>query len=176
MPRIRTLTLAGVLAGATVVGGAGLAGATDPETTGPDAATARQDQTVEVDAVELTTGEPDHVDDGAEAGPVAPVLPAEASDQARDALAAASAFSQSSEASDDGAHDQQAEDATAPEAPATQSDHGQDVSETAHATEPGPDHGPTVAETAQQNGQRPDDAGGPAEHPDDDTPEPAARG
>ncbi|HAS10856.1 MAG TPA: hypothetical protein DCS55_10140 [Acidimicrobiaceae bacterium] len=157
MPRIRTLTAAGVLAGATVLGGAGLAGATTD-----DADVENQDQElVEVsdapETPELSTFESDEA-------PTAPGLPDAAAERAETALAEAPAFTDDAEPtepeeattaeedpieSDDGATDDGAVETSKPD------NHGQRVSEVARSDDPGPgpDHGPTVAAEAKKNGQ-----------------------
>lgn len=159
MPRIRTLTAAGVLAGATVLGGAGLAGATTD-----DADVENQDQElVEVsdsqEAPELSTFESDEA-------PTTPELPDTAAGQAVTALEEAPALAsddaesepedettepttaeEGSLESDDGTTDDGAVETSKPD------NHGQRVSEVARTTDPGPDHGPAVAAEAKKNGQ-----------------------
>lgn len=168
MPRIRTLTVAGVLAGATVLGGAGLAGATSDDTD----IEPRDQELVEVsdsqEAPDLSTFESDEA-------PTAPELPDTAADRAVTALEEVPAFAaddaDSTEPTDetgedtteseigediveeetDGSEDGTTED---DEVETSKPDnHGQRVSEVARTTEPGPDHGPTVAAEAKKNGQ-----------------------
>jgi len=167
MTRIRTITAAGVLAGATVLGGAGLAGATDHDT--QDAP-----EPTEVDLVSEATDEPST---GEADAPVAPTLPDTAAEAAHDALAAAPAFNGAGEeAGDEEAaaeeetteeavieeEDDVAEEAGEGEAEtATPDNHGQRVAEVAQSDDPGPgpEHGPTVADEAKQNGKSGDAPG-----------------
>ena len=93
MPRIRNLTVAGVLAGATVLGGAGLAGATGGAEV-EDPAMAQLQEELQQPTTELSTGEGDETTtdgDTAEA-PTAPSLPDQADPAAARALAEAPAF------------------------------------------------------------------------------------
>lgn len=153
MPRIRHITAAGVLAGATVLGGVGLAGATDTGTDAPD--------TSPVDLLSEATHEPST---GEADTPFAPRLPDQAAPQADAALEAARASSgedlQRQPADEvEGDEDQtdlqdetetEAEDETDAPAP---DNHGQHVSRTAHSTPTGPGHGATVSKVARSNGQ-----------------------
>ncbi|HSP05352.1 MAG TPA: hypothetical protein VLR27_17740 [Acidimicrobiales bacterium] len=158
MPRIRTLTAVGVLAGATVLGGAGLAGAAD--TSEPKDQELIEDSQTQ----QLTTFEGDEEIENEEA-PTAPELPEAAADQARTALAEAPAFAggdaESTDPDEETTEEQQVvapEDGTTDdsEADGTKPDnHGQRVSEVARSDDPGPgpDHGPAVSEEAKKNGQ-----------------------
>lgn len=155
MPRIRHITAAGVLAGATVLGGVGLAGATDTGTDAPD--------TSPVDLLSEATHEPST---GEADRPSAPRLQDQAAPQADVALEAARASSgevpQRQPADDvEGAEDQtdledetetETETETKTDAPAPDN-HGQHVSDTARNAPAGPGHGATVSEVARSNGQ-----------------------
>ena len=163
MPRIRTLTAAGVLAGATVLGGAGLAGATSD---GADVE--NQDQElVEIsdrqETPELSTFESDEA-------PTAPGLPDAAAERAATALAEAPAFATDEAASDGTAEEETTEEETTEDGslesddgttddgtvePSKPDNHGQRVSEIARSDDPGPgpDHGPAVAAVANENGR-----------------------
>lgn len=166
MPRIRTITVAGVLAGAAVLGGAGLAGATDRSKEVDDTPTAElQEDFRPTSAEELTTGEPDApVDETTEAAaegggePRTPELPDEATDRAYDALSSAPAFDTEDDPASDAAP--QTDEQPAPGGdevaqPAERADHGQQVSETARSTESGPGHGEAVSEVARQRTAEP---------------------
>lgn len=153
MPRIRHITAAGVLAGATVLGGVGLAGATENDA--PD--------TSPVDLLSEATQEPST---GEADAPIAPRLPDQAATQADAALEAAGASSGEDlqpEPADEveGADDQtelesetelEAEAETETDAPAPEN-HGQQVSATARTAPAGPGHGAAVSEVARSNGQ-----------------------
>lgn len=165
MPRIRTLTALGVLAGATVLGGAGLAGATDRTDVEPALV---EDLTGEA-TQEPSTGEP-------EATPIAPELPEEAAVEALEAAPALGGDATTGDAQTGETDDAESTEADAPaeaeqEAP-TADTHGAPVSEAAQSDDPGPEHGPAVAAVAKSHGevQRGDDAQEPesADAPEQD--------
>jgi hypothetical protein len=172
MPRIRNLTVAGVFAGATILGGAGLAGAAGGETEVEDPALEELQADLAPSSIEMTTFESDATDiesaDDEEAtdgeAPTAPTLPEQASDEARTALSNAPAFSGAEETDEA----EEAGTSQEPEESDQDGNHGQEVSDTARNGEPGPDHGPAVADVARQNGQSEADAGDDAENGTDD--------
>lgn len=156
MTRIRTLTAAGVLAGATVLGGAGLAGATDSDTQ------VEEPQTTEADLVSKATDDPStgEAETLETEAPAPPALPEQADGQAQVAIAAAPAFAADEAPSD--STDQESDAVEETEDPVTDDaedgappadTHGAAVSEVAQSDDPGPgpDHGPAVAEAAQDN-------------------------
>jgi len=144
MNRIRSITAAGVLTGATVLGGVGLAGASDD---------AELEDTTSVDQTELTTGEPE-----------APTLPEPAADAAQAALderfAGASADDQEpstaeTEAETEAESETETEtsdDVADPAGADHPENHGADVSAAAQDDEGGPGHGEDVREVARTNG------------------------
>ncbi len=167
MPRIRTITAAGVFAGATVLGGAGLAGATGGSDEPRDPAVEVADDPQRA-AAELTMGEPEAPTDGPSddtGAPRAPVLPEQASDRSSEALGAAPAFADGGDAS---AQDTDVPADAPADAPSETGNHGHQVSETARSTEPGPGHGQTVSEVARSNGEAQRSADGPAADADDE--------
>lgn len=152
MPRIRTITAAGVLAGATVLGGAGLAGATDSTTQSEDPGIAQlQEQlTGEATTTELSTGETD--------APSEPTLPEQASDRAATALAEAPASSEADTDTTDTAEETgeaavAEQEASDPAHEGEHDNHGADVSATAQETAPGPAHGEEVSSVAKGHGE-----------------------
>lgn len=139
MTRIRTLTAAGVIVGATVLGGAGLAAADMHE---DDPTQADVDEVVEIDEEGDPVGTEDDLDTG-EAEEVEEVEEVEDTEE--------------TEVEDDEAEETEVEDVEetddAETAETAKADnHGQYVSGVAKSTEPGPEHGPTVAAAAQEHG------------------------
>lgn len=156
MPRIRTLTAVGVLAGATVLGGAGLAGATDHTSEPKELELVEDGEQTQ----ELTTFEgEEQLETETEEAPVAPDLPDAAADQAQTALDEAPAFAQDAEPEPETEGEQSLEsDGDMSDDPPTEAkpdNHGQRVSEVARSDDPGPgpEHGPAVSAEAKKNGQ-----------------------
>lgn len=146
--RIRSLVAISALTGATVLGGAGLAGATGGSDT-EDQKVDDQELVFETQAAvagdEMSTGEPE-----------APTLPDQAADQASEALAERFAGGASEdEASDAGADSNAAvanEDSTAEVPAEDQGSHGERVSEVATSGS-GEGHGEEVSSVATQQGE-----------------------
>lgn len=130
--KFRSLTAAGVLTGATVLGGVGLAGASDDADTDAEEPATLVDS-AEVTSVdeELTTGEPE-----------APALPEAAAERARTATAG------DLEGSDAEGEGEESDEGTTPE------NHGQHVSTIARDSgEEGRAHGEAVSEAARSHGE-----------------------
>jgi hypothetical protein len=153
MTRIRSLVAISALTGATVLGGAGLAGATAGST----------DTDADKDAIELTqvesevvtTVEDEDTTDDRSTGeadwPEAPTLPDQAAQQAHDALAErfAGGTSEDGDTKDDGD-----DTAVTAEEEATEDDgsHGERVSDVATSGS-GEGHGEEVSTVAKQQGE-----------------------
>lgn len=162
MPRMRTITVAGVFAGATILGGAGLAGAADSDSTIADVGL----QEVEAELLQSSTaaGADDETSPAEETGES--TLPDAAGDRAAQARAAQSTSGDDGtiETGDTASTDDPAALDGGGDGDSTEyRNHGDHVSETAQDTPPGPGHGEAVSAVARQHGEEQR-----AEHQDED--------